>query len=546
MLQLIYNNDYVTLGGDYDKNTLDIIVEECSYFVPQADWSDKYQTGVWDGKKSLFSKKNKTFPAGLLLDIKSKLEEQKIQFFVNDIRPKPIITKNSIVNLGEHTFRDYQNDSKKLAKEKERLILNLPTGAGKTSCSAGIISDISAYPVIFVVPSVSLLKQTAKEFQRTLEPLNDLFSIGTIGGGECIIAEHGVNVCTYQTLLTAYNKKYDDKVKKVVDIEDKTSYESLQKQLIVIDIDLKNSPKNRLAAIKKKKKDIENKIKTKEQQRINKKRIRDLVESCQLLIIDETHLAAVIIEQISLKCKKAYYKCGLSATPIRTDNQDKRMVGATGPILKRVSATDLINRGFLVKPYIYAIELNLPDKSRSTWQETYKNAIVLSEQRNNLIRDIATEMHNQGKPTMIMVERIEHGNVLQNLIPNCVFVPGDGGDNDQPISDTEIDYRRSQLNRLENNEIILCATSWSFTGLDAPKIECLILGCSVSSKITVLQQVGRVLRKAPGKDSCIIIDFKHKENNLRKHFSSRHEAYKSEVGFEVKIIKYNSKKDCYI
>lgn len=546
MLELIYNNDAIRVLHA-EKQEIEFINEQCSYVVPSAEWSDKYQSGRWNGKISLFSKKTCTFPSGLLSVISSKLKESKIDFKITDNRKLPEISKNCIVDLGEHKFRDYQEKAIQAIKEKTRGILAMCTGAGKTKSSCGIISELSVYPVIFIVPSVSLLKQTVAEFKQSLKPLIEEFGVGEIGGGVCKIIADGVNVATYHTILTAYNQKYSESKKKVVDIEeDKVSLPSLQKQLNILQVDYANSPSNKLKGISKKIKEIEKKIENKQKFISNKSKIRDLVSNCQLLIIDETHLAAEVIENISLKANKAYYKCGLSATPQRMDNQDLRMFGATGSIIHRVSASELIQRGFLVKPYIYSIDLDHIDKTSASYQETYKNAIVLNEQKNTLIKSLAEAMKRQGRPTLILVERLEHGEILQNMIEDCLFVPGGDGGDDKPISDEEMDYRKYQLNRCENNEIILVATQWANTGIDAPKISSLILAGSTGTFNTVIQQVGRVLRKAPGKNNCIVFDFKHKEKNLRNHYYSRAKAYKTEPEFQVKMLKYNSSKGTYV
>lgn len=92
----------------------------------------------------------------------------------------------------------------------------------------------------------------------------------------------------------------------------------------------------------------------------------------------------------------------------------------------------------------------------------------------------------------------------------------------------------------------MAATSWAFTGVDAPKISCLILGCSIGSEVTTIQQVGRVLRKADNKTDCVIFDFFSKETSLRKQANSRKKTYSTEKEFEVNVLKYNNKKDFYL
>lgn len=547
MLKLILNNDYINVSGDYTKQDINIINDECSYSPPQAEYSPKFQEGIWDGRISLFSKRTLSFPSGLLTSVSQKLDEYEIEYQVVDNRAKPIVSKRCAFDIGEHSLRDYQSKAIEIFKQKTRGIWAMATGAGKTKTAGGLIAELSVFPVIFVVPSVSLLKQTAREFNESLKPLDDLFLIGVIGGGECHIAEHGVNVATYHTLLTAFNKKYDEKKKKVVDVvKDGDSIEGLQRQLKYLNIDLANVPKTKIAKVKRDIKKIETRIKEKEKLYENKIRIRELVESCQLLIIDETHIAAETVEMISLKAKKAYYKLGLSGTPQRQDNQDIRMFGSTGSIIHRVTSSDLIRKGFLVRPYINVIDLDFMDRSANSYPETYKNAIVTNDNRNELIKLLAEEMHGQGRPTLVLVERLNHGETLQGMIENSLFVPGTDGSNDEPIPDEELDYRKYQLDRLEKGEIIMIATSWAFTGIDAPKIGCLILGCSIGSPNTVIQQLGRGIRKAHGKENCVVFDFKHKEKSLRNHFNSRNAAYKTEEEFVVRIFKYNKSKGSYV
>jgi len=547
MVSLKINNDYTTVVGEYSKAALNVIIEECSYTVPSAEWSLKYQTGGWDGKISLFNKRTMSFPTGLVPQVISALKNSSIAYNVENARLKPQCDNKAIVDLGSHSFRDYQEEAIKKIKEKSRGILAMCTGAGKTKTSCGIISELSVYPVVFVVPSVSLLKQTVREFNESLKPISSDFFVGEIGGGKCEISMSGVNVATYQTLLTAFDRKYSETKKKVVDVEpDKTSVESLMAQLKILSVDLLNSPKTKHKAIEKKIKEVKKKIELKQKMFQTKTDLRNLIGACQLLIIDETHIAAEIIEEISLRSKNAYYKCGLSGTPQRMDNQDIRMFGATGPVIHKVTSSDLIKRDFLVRPSIYCIEIDFIDKTSASYQETYKNAIVQSEPRNQLIRDLAEEMHSQGRPTLIMVERIEHGKILEEMIENCIFVPGGDGSDDKPIPDEELDYRKYQLDRLEKNEIIMCATSWCFTGIDAPKISCIILGCSLGSTNTITQQIGRGLRKAEGKSDCVIFDFKHKEKSLKSQFYSRNKVYKSESEFIVKTLKYNSNKGTYV
>lgn len=538
MIELTFNNDVTTVSGDYSKSDLDIITKACSYIVPNADWSEKYQSKVWDGTISLFKKYNKSFPSGLLQDVESALSDNNIKFKIVDSRPLPTKSSQCEADFGDLVLRDYQLESIELVREKTRGILALCTAAGKTKTSCGIISDLSTFPVFFVVPSVSLLKQTYNEFKEILKPTSDTFSIGKLGGGEFILADQGVNVATYHTILGAYNKKYSESKKKIIDDDKSSNIENLMDMLAKMKIDLEFSPQSKHKSIKSKIKKVEKDILLKQQQISNKKQIRELLEECQLLIFDETHIAAEVIECLSLKCKKAYYKIGLTATPYRKDNQDKRMFGATGPIIKSVTASELILRGFLSRPYIYQVDLSFINKAGSNYQETYKKAIVENSYRNDLIKDFAEKMKAEGRSTLILIDQLAHGKILEETVEGCLFVPGKDGVDDSPIDDEELDYRKRQLDKLEKNEIIMAATSWASTGIDAPKISCIIFGGTVQSPSTVIQQIGRGLRKSEGKEDCIIIDFKMGEKSLRNHSNERLKTFKTEPEFSISMLKY--------
>ena len=129
----------------------------------------------------------------------------------------------------------------------------------------------------------------------------------------------------------------------------------------------------------------------------------------------------------------------------------------------------------------------------NTYAEVYSKNIVHNWERNFRIKQFAEGFKTEGRPTLILVERREHGDVLEGMIEDAVFVPG-GDKGEADPTDEEKNYRRRMLNAVENNEIILIATQWANVGVDAPKIAGLILAGSNSSPITTYQQVGRVLR----------------------------------------------------
>jgi intein/homing endonuclease len=236
--------------------------------------------------------------------------------------------------------------------------------------------------------------------------------------------------------------------------------------------------------------------------------------------------------------------CHNSATPFRTDNQEIRIEGTLGGKVCEVSASDLVERGFLVPPKIFVVNISTVEPGQ-TYHEVYNLNIVNCWERNFRIKQFAEGLKAKGVPTLILVERMEHGNILEGMIEDAVFVPGgDKGEIDP--SDEEKNYRRRMLNAVENNEIILIATQWANVGVDAPKISGLILAGTSSSPVTTYQQVGRVLRCVGknvedsiknGKPEAIIIDFASSHKNLRSHVNMRKKVYKNERAWKMYELK---------
>lgn len=553
MIQVeIYNNfssikDLSTFDRKLPIHITKALSDKLSYMNAQAEWSPKYKQGLWDGKISIYNRRTQCFPTGLCSRVKDLFNELQLEFQFVDKRNKP--DKNFPVecDFGGKDLRFYQKDAADLALKCQRGMLSLATGAGKTLTSCQIFSNLSVAPVLFVVPAIELLKQTQKEFEKILRLNGQPVKVGIAGDGICDLNMEGVNVITYQTALAAYNKKYSETQHKIVEDSKnddgsskttdqlRTEYEEAKK---IYDKD--NTVKSIATKYKKAELAYKNRLNSIEK----KKNIKELIESVKALVIDEAHVAPIVIEEIALPAKNAYYRLGLSATPFRTDNQEIRIEGILGKKITETSCSDLIELGFLVPPKVFVCPIKKIEDS-NTYQETYTNNIVNHWERNYRIKQFAEALKEAGRPTLILVERLEHGNILEGMIEDSVFVPG-GDKGFVDPTDEEKNYRRRMLNAVEKNEIILIATQWANVGVDAPKISALILAGSSSSPVTTIQQAGRILRcvgkdieasKANGKADAIIIDFSTLQKHLRSHYLMRKRVYLNERAWYYEELK---------
>ena len=583
----VYNDKSIIINHDDPLGKLpfpyqEALRNELSYKVPDSEWSAKYKTGQWDGRISLYVKRNQSFPTGLTMRVARLFDELNVTYKFSDKREKPVRDYSIDCDFMGKDLRDYQTISGDLALKNQRGMLALATGAGKTMTSCYIFHKLKVKPVVFVVPAIELLKQTQKEFEKYLRIDGEPIKVGIAGGGLCEINMEGINVVTYQTALNAFDKRYMESSNKIVEDSNESSKPTglLEKELdeatskykkarytasgklsdLYEQVELAEENgskdaeklrkkyereislliKNELAAYRKAQTAWDNRQST----LLQKSQVRNVIQNCNALIIDEAHLAAVVTEEIGNQAKNAYYRLGLSATPFRTDNQEIRIEGTLGGKVCEVSASDLVERGFLVPPKIFVVNISTVEPGQ-TYHEVYNLNIINCWERNFRIKQFAEGMKAKGTPTLILVERMEHGNILEGMIEDAVFVPG-GDKGEVDPTDEEKNYRRRMLNAVENNEIILIATQWANVGVDAPKISGLILAGTSSSPVTTYQQVGRVLRCVGknvedsiknGKPEAIIIDFASSHKNLRSHVNMRKKVYKNERAWKMYELK---------
>jgi superfamily II DNA or RNA helicase len=566
--------------------------EKCGYMVPNAEWSPAYKNNVWDGIITLYDKRAQSFPTGLLSNVLKALKTQGCEYRLVDNRIKPDINIKIDTTFADYgrSLYDYQINAVDRAMSVTRGILALATGAGKTMTACELISRMSVSPVLFIVPSRSLLKQTQKEFVKYLKVDEKPAHVGMLGDGVFDINSNGVNVITYQTALAAFNEKFSEsknkievdelvgegtkktleqlkaefsftekaynkakesavnhlsetslhieKVEKQISLSNDKEKKVLEKSLSLLkkefDKTFSNLVKNEITAYKKAKASLDTRLQSIE----NKKQIRELFSNAQAVIVDEAHLAAIVIEALANHADRAYYRFGLSATPWREDNQEIRLEGCMGKKLIEVSPTFLIDRGFLVPPRIFMIPISHSEQDVANYADSYTKHITKCWERNYRIKQFAETFQEEGKPVMIIVDRIEHGNILEEMIKGSVFVPGSDKGEDDP-DDAEQDYRKRMLDACERNEIILIGTQWLNTGIDAPAISVLIMAGSTQASATVLQTVGRVIRshKESGKTEAVVIDFMDSDKHMRKHSLARKRVYESESGFDLRVIK---------
>jgi superfamily II DNA or RNA helicase len=132
--------------------------------------------------------------------------------------------------------------------------------------------------------------------------------------------------------------------------------------------------------------------------------------------------------------------------------------------------------------------------------------------------------------TLILVERIEHGDMLSDLIPQASWVKGE--DNSST--------RKLVIDQLKHSESAVgIATSGIFnTGLNV-FVHNLVNCASGQAEHMIVQRMGRGLRTAKDKEICNYYDFLfHNNEYLYKHSMKRIKILQKE-GHEVEIKEFD-------
>jgi len=221
-----------------------------------------------------------------------------------------------------------------------------------------------------------------------------------------------------------------------------------------------------------------------------------------LIIIDEAHHATAKTYKKIIETIKPRWLLGVTATPSRLDGNgladifDSMFIGAT--------IKELIEKNYLVKPRVFST-INIPDlstvkKSRGDYQT---DAIAQLFNTAKITGD-AVQHYKQlanGKRAVVFCVNVKHADqVAQQFNDEGIAAKSINGE----LKPAE---RARAIQELTDGTIkILTSCEVISEGTDIPAVEVAILLRPTASQNLYLQQVGRVLRPAPGKDSAIILD----------------------------------------
>jgi len=264
--------------------------------------------------------------------------------------------------------------------------------------------------------------------------------------------------------------------------------------------------------------------------------VKDVVGQYGHLIVDECHhVSANSVERVARACK-ARYVAGLSATVVRKDGRHPIIFMQCGPVRYRASAKSQIawrsyEHRVIVRRTLFRGPTTDEDAVEVPIHELYE-AIVRDEDRNNLIVQDINEALNAGRSPIILTERTEHLELLEERIrpscPNLIILRGGMGTKrrrevTEQIASVGDDERR----------LLLGTGKYIGEGFDDSRLDTLFLTMPISWRGTVAQYAGRLHRLHVRKTDVLIYDYADLgEPRLAKMHERRLKGYKA-LGYKV-------------
>ena len=251
-----------------------------------------------------------------------------------------------------------------------------------------------------------------------------------------------------------------------------------------------------------------------------------LVHNCQ-------HWRADTCQLVTKEMKSCYYAYGLSATPERDSGDDMLIQACFGRKIVEISASELIQKGWLIKPNIKVVHVKNTKSIFKSWQTIYKEQVVENDFYNESIAKIANAYIASGRLALVLVQQIKHGETLRDMIPGSIFLSGNSTKK----------QRQDGLNKLRRREISCITSSAIFDeGIDCRPLDTVLLCGQGRSRTRAMQRVGRILRPYTDpdtgrkKETATAIDFCIHQKYLDKHSKAREKMYLSEPEFIVEHI----------
>jgi len=453
--------------------------------VPYARYMPQYKLGRWDGKVAFFGIGGTGY-VNHLDTIVAVLQKNNVQIVDIDDRRHPVqldfqpITERYWAEQGvrwpkghpaegeEIILRDYQVDAINKYLENPQSLQEIATGAGKTITTATLSHLCEPYGRSLVIVPNKSLVTQTEE-----DYINCGLDVGVYFGDRKELGKTHT-ICTWQS-LNILDKKHKDG-----------------------------------AAVLS---------------------LAEFLDGVSAVIVDEVHQAKaeVLKNLLTRNLKNAPIRWGLTGTVPKEKFEFESIHASLGPVIGGISAKELQDKGVLSNCHVNICQLM--DTQAFTDYQSELKYLVTNKDRIEYIGKILNNVRQEGN-TLILVDRISAGEMLQELIPGSSFVKGDVKLKDRKEAYDEINEG--------TNHVVIATYGVAAVGINIPRIFNLVLIEPGKSFVRVIQSIGRGVRKAKDKDFVQIWDITSTCKFAKRHLTQRKKFYKeAQYPFTIEKIDWN-------
>jgi superfamily II DNA or RNA helicase len=443
------------------------------YENPTARYQPAYKLGRWDGMVSMFGLGGNGYLSQLekCLEILSNMgigiEE------VDDLRINGRIEFQEIPNsywadqgkvwpeghrfAGEPIMlRDDQVEVVNRFFTNTQALQEVATGAGKTIMTATLSHCAEKYGrTIVIVPNKDLVTQTEEDY------VNVGLDVGVYFGDRKDLGKTHT-ICTWQSL-------------NVLDKKSKNWDENLALTLA------------------------------------------EFLDGVKTVIVDEVHMAKadVLRNLLTQNLCNAPIRWGLTGTVPKDAFEAEPIFASIGPVVGGIKAHQLQEMGVLSNLHVNVVQMMDLPEFRSYAEEL--KYLVTNPDRLAYIAQLVKGLAETGN-TLVLVNRIDSGKQLIELIEGAVFISGEV----KGTKRTE-EYKEHATN---DNKVTVATFGVAAVGINIPRIFNLVLLEPGKSFVRVIQSIGRGIRKADDKDFVQIWDLTSTCKYAKRHLTARKKYYK--------------------
>lgn len=480
----------------YNVGNYPEVVAALETVMPGFQYTYAYKRGFSNGKINLF--KGEEFPTGLINYLLIKIEEAGVPVSVTDYRtirhidlqPTTVQLRPYQEEIVNKALTNLYSDGQGGGTWWPRGVIQVATGGGKTEMAAAMI-QMTNVPTIFLVHRQDLATQATERFK----PYG--IEVGTLEDPKQVV------VTTVQSLMSwnmNFEKTYINSEGEEVDRSDEWMDKKARRQAA------KSS------------------------------KVKTYLDTVEQVFIDEAHLIASTEDKMNMfstalsLMPNAFMRWGLTATPFMRDTLHNWMLeGATGPILAQITNRELIDLGYLSEAFVDIYIMPQNKDIPKDWPRSYEYGIMTYKLRNDKIVQCFSTYPG---PTMILVNKIGHGQILEKKLAEAGFtVPFVYGNSSK-------EERRAVIAKVKSGKLpgVIASTIWD-EGIDIANIQTVILAGAGKSEIKNLQRLGRGLRVSSGKSALHLIDFLDSSPTTLKKHSQVRELLWQEQGFTIRYLQ---------